>query len=251
MARRQTPAFILRTVDYGDYHVIAHLLGRDTGRISAIAHGARSSKRRFGGALEPLRVVEATVSPPKSGDLYRLEQLDVDQDFPGIDKRIETITAASYATDLTRVTWREGTDAGPVFALLRQCYERLPNCPTNPAILRLVHQFEFGLLDLLGSAPSIHHCSRCGADPKSMDKLRFSRRGEGLLCGDCRHRNDVVGIVRPTTLQLLHHLADPDEPMPDEDPEAAISQAGRIIANAVEQVVERNLVSRQMLYELL
>ena len=102
MTRRQTEAFILRTVDYGDYHVIAHLLGRQTGRFSAIAHGARSSKRRFSGSLEPLRVVEATLTSSRSGDLFRLEELDVVENFPGIDERIETLSAAGFVTELSR-----------------------------------------------------------------------------------------------------------------------------------------------------
>jgi len=251
MGRRQTPAFILRTVNYGDYHVIAHLLGRDTGRIAAIAHGARSSKKRFSGSLEPLRVVEATVSPPTSGDLYKLEELEVTEDYPGIDERIETITAASYATELTRETWREGVDAGPIFELLRRFYSHLPDCQEPSEILRLVHQFEFQLLQLYGLAPSVAHCSRCEARPETMDKLRLSRRGQGLLCADCRHRRDAVGIITDETLAVLRHLQSPEHPLPDSKLDAAIAQAGRVLDNAIEQLVELPLTSRQMLFDLL
>lgn len=254
MARIQTPAFILRTVDYGDYHVIAHLLGRDTGRISAMAYGARSSKRRFGGALEPLRVVEATVAPTDKGrdDLMKLEQLDVVESFDGIDESIEAISAGSYATDLTRKTWREGVDAGPAFELLRRFCHNLIECESNAEIARLVHQFEYALLNLYGVAPAIERCSRCGAAPESMDKLRFSRRGEGLICGDCRHRNDTVGIVTPTTLAVLGHLADPEaHSLPDEELDASMAQAGRVLANAIRQLVEGSLDSREMLFDVL
>lgn len=249
MGRSTTPAFILRTVDYGDYHVIAHLLGRDTGRLSAIAYGAKSSKRRFGGALQPLRVVEATYSDGKA-DLYRLDELDVIEDFPGLDERIETITAASYATELVRETWREGTDAEAIFELMRRFFLRLCDCESGLEIARLVHQFEYWLLGRLGVAPTIHHCSRCGLAPESMDKLRFGRRGEGLICGGCRHRNEAVGVVTPETLRFLHHLADPDVEPPTEKLEAAVSQAGRVMANAVEQVVEKRLSSREMFGDL-
>lgn len=251
MPHLQTPAFILRTVNYGDHHVIVHLLGRDTGRLSAIAYGARSSRRRFSGALEPLRVVEATFNESRSGDLYRLEELDVSEDFPGLDKRIETITAASYGTELTRETWREGEEGAPIFNLLRNFYRHLPKCPTPTAIARLIHQFEYGLLDLYGLSPAIFACARCGADPSSMDKLRFSRGGEGLICADCRHRGDTVGVVTAATLAVLHHLADPDNPLPGDDVEAALSQAGRVVVNAVDALVERPLVSRQMFFDLL
>ena len=251
MARRQTQAFILRTVDYGDYHVIAHLLGRTTGRIGAIAHGARSSKRRFSGALEPLRVVEATLSPSRSGELLRLDELDVVESFPGIDGRIETLSAAGYATELTRETWREGEDARRIFELLREFYRHLPNCPTSSAIARLVHQFEYRLLHLYGLAPSIHRCGRCGESAESMDKLRFGRNGQGLICHRCRHGADVVGIVTASTLSFLHHLDDPDHPLPVDDVDAALAQAGRVLANAIDQLTERPLASRDILRQML
>lgn len=251
MARRQTAAFVLRTVDYGENHVIVHLLGRDTGRISAIAHGARSSRRRFSGCLEPLRVVEATVRPPKSGDLYRLQEMDVTEDFPGIEKRLETITAAGYITELTRETWREGEQAHQIFDLLLHFHRHLPNCSTAAGITRLVHQFEYRLLALYGLAPTIHHCGRCGSSPESMDKLRFSRGGEGLICGHCRRRDDAIGVVTRGTLTLLQHLDDPDLPLPAADLDAALAQAGRVLENAVGQLTNRPLISRDMLRELL
>lgn len=251
MANLETPAFILRTVDYGEHHVIVDLLGRDTGRLSAIAYGARSSRRRFSGALEPLRVVEATFQESRSGNLYRLEELDVSEDFSGLDRRIETITAASYGTELTRETWREGEDASRIFDLLRDFYGHLPNCSTAAAIARLVHQFEYRLLDLYGLSPSIFCCARCGASPSTMDKLRFSRGGEGLLCADCRHSGDAIGVVTPATLAVFHHLADPDNRLPGDDIDAALAQAGRVLSNAIDALVERHLVSRKMLFDLI
>ena len=251
MATRRTPAFILRTVDYGDHHLIVHLLGRHTGRLSAIAYGARSSKRRFSGALEPLRVVDATIRPPKSGDLYRLQELDVTEDFPGLEERIETITAAGYGTELTRETWREGEDATAVFALLHRFYSHLPNCPSSVAVARLVHQFEYQLLDLYGLAPAIEHCARCSTPPAGMDKLRCSRRGEGLVCRMCRRPDEAIGVITPATLDMLRHLADPDHPLPTDGLEAAVAQAGRVLHNAIIHLVERPLVSRQMLFDLL
>ena len=251
MTTHQTAALVLRTVDYGDHHVIVHLLGKSTGRISAIAFGARSSKRRFAGALQPLRVVEATVIARRGGDLMRLEELDVLEDFAGLDKRIETLSAAGYGTELVRETWREGEDSEPIFALLKKFYAHLPRCPTSLAVARLVHQFEYHLLELYGLAPAIYRCGRCGADAGSMDKLRFGRQGQGLICGACRQGGDAIGVVTPAALAVLHHLHDPDQPLPTHQVEAALAQAGRVLTNAVDQLVDRPLASRQLLQQML
>ncbi len=247
----QTAALILRTVDYGDNHVIVDLLGRDTGRLSAIAHGAQKSRKRFGGALEPLRVVEASLTQRRGSDLWRLDELEVIESFTGIDERIETITAASYATELVRETWREGEEAQPIFELLRRFFAHLPACSTNSSIERLTHQFEFQLLRLYGLAPALEGCARCGKTPEAMNSLRLSRRGEGLVCADCRHTGDAMGVISQPTLAVLHHLADPDCPLPDDDLHSAMAQAGRVLANAIDQLVDRPLLSRQMLRQLL
>ena len=251
MATQQSPAFILRKVNYGERHVILHLLSRDNGRVSAIAYNARASKRRFAGALEPLRIVEASLSPPRSGDLYGLDEMEVVQDFPGIEDRLESITAAGYATELVRETWREGEDSRRLFDLLTLFYKHLPACPTSLAIARLVYQFEYQLLDLYGLAPNIDGCSRCACLPKTMERLHFSRHGEGLICTACRHPGDAVAYITPETLAVLHHLANPDLPLPTNDTEAALSQAGRVLSNAIDHNIDRPLPARQMLRTLL
>lgn len=250
MTNLQTEAFVLRRLDHGEDHVIVHLLGRETGRISAMAFGARRSKRRFAGALEPLRVVEAHLKAPRSGDLYTLEELEVLESFPGLEERIETITAASYGTELVRETWSEGVASEQIFELLRHFYIHLPRCRSAGELWRLTYQLELELLSLYGLLPMIHHCARCGLAPEAMDRLRFSRRGEGLICQKCRHPGDMLGTVEPATLKLLHHLDNPDLPMPLEA-EKALPQAGRILENALDQLLTRPLVSRTMLQQLI
>ena len=54
-------AIVLRTVDYGESDRVVTLLTAERGKLAAFARGARASRRRFGGALEPftLLAVEA------------------------------------------------------------------------------------------------------------------------------------------------------------------------------------------------
>ena len=44
-----TPAVIVRAVDYGEADRVVTLLTRARGKVSAIARGARKSRRRFAG----------------------------------------------------------------------------------------------------------------------------------------------------------------------------------------------------------
>ncbi|RDV37894.1 DNA repair protein RecO [Bradymonadaceae bacterium TMQ3] len=250
MSSRHSPCFILRTVDYGERDVIVTLLGRDAGRFAALARSARTSRKRFGGALQPLRMVEAIYTRPTRGDLHTLQELEVSEDYPGIEERLELLSAASYATELVRETWREGEDARAIFELLRQFYAFLPRCDDNLAILCLTHHFELSLLNLYGMAPSIAQCARCGKAAESLPRARFARSGEGLLCESCRHPGEAVGVIHPLTLTLLLHLEDPRNARPPLPLEDALAQARRVIDTSVDSLVTRALPAREMLRSL-
>ncbi|HLT29189.1 MAG TPA: DNA repair protein RecO, partial [Myxococcaceae bacterium] len=53
MERQRDEALLLSAVDHGESDRVVTFLTRRHGRLSAFAAGARRSKRRFGGTLEP------------------------------------------------------------------------------------------------------------------------------------------------------------------------------------------------------
>lgn len=73
MPRFAAPAIILHTVDYGESDRIVCALTRDRGVISAMAKGARNSRRRFPGTLEPFSDVVLDLFSKPNLDLMRLE----------------------------------------------------------------------------------------------------------------------------------------------------------------------------------
>ncbi len=251
MALQRAEAYLLRRVDYGDNHVIAHFLSPQ-GRFAAIAYGARSSKRRFAGGLQPLRLVETTYKSRKKGDLYQLVELDVLQHFPTLEASIEGISAASYAIDLVRSTWQEGESSHALFELLHRLHRHLNDGLSTLATARLVHQFECQLLTHYGWAPAIEACSRCARPATDITPKKFSRRGEGLICPQCRRPNEAMGTVAESTWTLLMHLLDPGQPLPPQkELEASLHQTARVLENALEQILDRPLPSRSMLLGLL
>src|SRR5262249_37282659 len=59
MERWEDEALVLGTLDYGDADRMVTLLTRSGGKLTAFAAGARKSRRRFAGALEPGTVLRA------------------------------------------------------------------------------------------------------------------------------------------------------------------------------------------------
>jgi recombinational DNA repair protein (RecF pathway) len=94
-------AVVLRSVDYGERDKVVTLLSRERGKLSAFARGARASRRRFGGVLEPFTLVAAEVSE-RGGDLWGLEDAAVERAFGAIRGDLLRIACASYAVELAR-----------------------------------------------------------------------------------------------------------------------------------------------------
>jgi DNA repair protein RecO (recombination protein O) len=54
MALRESEAIVLRTYPMREADLLVTLLTRAEGKVRGVARSAKKSKRRFGGALEPL-----------------------------------------------------------------------------------------------------------------------------------------------------------------------------------------------------
>ena len=242
-------AFVLRTVDYADAHVIVTLLARDIGKFGAIARSARRSRKRFGGALLPLRGVRVTAEFKPNRDLAELDSATVSHDFPGLEESYEKIAVASYATELVRSYLRDGDEANDVFELLGDFYGRLAESEADLAVLRFVlHHFELELLRIAGAAPSLDRCHRCGARIETFDRLRCGRDGHGLVCEDCVQPGMRYGILAPQTMEVLAYLQSPHGRPPEAIADHDVgAQVRRLLDASLELVLDATLKSRAML----
>lgn len=247
-----THAFVLRTVAYGDNDVIVTLLGRNTGRVSAIARAARSSSKRFNGCLQPLRTIDATFTFQPNRDLGQLTDANVVRDYPGLETSFERITIASYVTELVRATTREGAQAEDIYDLLHTTYGHIASCDPEPSVLKaMIHHFELQLLTLSGAAPSMDGCHRCGLDFAAFDKLRCSRTGEGLICRNCMQPQERYGVLDERAHPALVYLLEPNGDVPEGlTHDDVLAQIRRVIDTSLERVIDSEIRSRTMLDSL-
>lgn len=177
-------ALVLRRIDYGEADRVVTLLCRDGGKLSALARGARRSKRRFVG-LELYARGVARLRPGR-GELWTLEGFDVARGYPHLTLDVARVAHAAYGCELVRELLPPHQTELRVFELLCTLLALLDGgvALSPPAHLRA---FELALLDALGFAPSFERCIACDADvgdgaegPAHVD----ARRG-GVLCGDC------------------------------------------------------------------
>lgn len=193
-------AVVLRTVDYGERDRVVTLLSRERGKLSAFARGARSSRRRFGGALEPFTLLAVEVAE-RGGDLWVLEEASVERGFGNLRGDLTRIACGSYAVELARELVRDAEPHEDLFDGLVAYLASLDEAPARPWDLR---RFELDALRAAGLQPALEDCARCGR-PAGDGPARFDPLQGGVLCRACDATAgsgaraigaDVLGVLR-------------------------------------------------------
>lgn len=102
MIRFTTDAIILSTIDFLESDKIVCTLTRDRGVITAIAKGAKRSKVRFPGTLEPFCEVSLDVFLKREGDLHRLESAQLANAHLGIRESLELLAHSTVLIELIK-----------------------------------------------------------------------------------------------------------------------------------------------------
>ena len=150
MKRAEAEAIVLRLTDYGEADRIVTCFSLEQGKLQGVARGAKRSKKRFAGALEPFAHLKLQLQLGNS--LPTLASADIVGIFPGIRADLTKIGCAAYACELVERLSPED-EANPRLFRLLYCYlERLDQCPPSPSDRRF---FAVNLLKILGYQPEL------------------------------------------------------------------------------------------------
>ena len=142
-----TDALILRTYKLGESDRIVVFLTRDRGKKRGVAKNARQSRRRFGGALEPMTVGRVGYVEREHRDLVRLDYVEAKRSPLAAAQTIEALGYVSYFAELID-EWAQDNDANePLFRLGASVIEALAD---GAAVEPLARYFEYWLLRLQG-----------------------------------------------------------------------------------------------------
>src|SRR5438067_13165345 len=139
-------ALILRTYKLGESDRIVVFLTRDRGKKRGVAKNARQSRRRFGGALEPMTYGRVGYFERERRELVGLDFVEpVRSPFSAIDG--EALGYVGYFAELID-EWAQ--EADPNEALYRLGASMVDAMATGVPIEPLARYFEFWLLRLQG-----------------------------------------------------------------------------------------------------
>jgi DNA repair protein RecO len=146
MPLHTTDALILRTYKLGESDRIVVFLTRDRGKKRGVAKNARQSRRRFGGALEPMTCGRVGYVERERRDLVRLDYVEqLRSPLSAIDG--DALGYVSYFAELID-EWAQ--EADPNEALFRLGASMTDAMAAGVPIEPLARYFEFWLLRLQG-----------------------------------------------------------------------------------------------------
>ena len=179
-----TEAVVLRSLRFAEADRILHLYTLDRGRVGAIAKGARKTRSRFGGRLEPLSHVELVLHHGR-GELATVTGASLIRPHSAIRDDTHRLAVGLIGAEAVLRLFPEQERNERVFAAVTRFLDVLDEVdggPARPELDPLGLAFQLKLLWLSGYLPHTGSCADCGADGPITG---FSPRAGGVVCRDC------------------------------------------------------------------
>lgn len=175
-------ATVLKAFAYSETSKILRLLTAGYGVQSVIAKGARRSRSRFGGVLEPFTDGTATFYLKPGRDLHTLREFELQRPRQALGRDLVRFGAASLLAEIVLRTSSE-QEAPELFHRLRAALTELESA-ADERVEPLALAHAWALVAALGFAPGLDRCVHCSR-PLPAGDLFFDYGAGGLLCGQC------------------------------------------------------------------
>jgi DNA repair protein RecO (recombination protein O) len=172
---------VLGTSELGEADLIVTLLAEHHGRVRGVGASARKSRRRFGGALDPMTLVAASWVEREGRELHRIEALEPLRSFASMQSDPARQAAVAVLCEITSAVVRDEQAEPATFRLLGAVLEALEG-GLHPWLA--VRYAEYWTLKLHGVLPDLESCASCG-EPFEARGARWVARGVGLVCSRC------------------------------------------------------------------
>ena len=192
-------AVVLRTWPVHEADLIVSLFTRDYGRIKGVAKSALKSRRRFGGALEPMTEARAWFAERPGQELVRLDQLELVRSPLSAPIDHARMAVLSFFAELLDEVLPEHDPQETVFRLLVSVLEQTTvEHPWMP-----LTYFQLWMTRLMGLLPDIVHCTACG-EALHAAEVTFNSYADGLFCAV--HRNGNANELSAESWQLAQRM---------------------------------------------
>jgi DNA repair protein RecO (recombination protein O) len=242
MALRESEAIVLRTYPLREADLLVTLFTRVEGKVRGVARSAKKSKRRFGGALEPLTYVRAFYDVRERQELVRLDACEVLESPLASEVGYARAVALGHIAELLDelLPDREANDA--IFRLTLSVLQVL----TGPEIWMPITYFDLWLTRLVGFLPELTECVVCGRSLNG-NRAWFHVLADGLMCADDKRlaSSEISSESRTLAAQMFRAPVESFTAMPW--PKSQASDLRKFLIQILERHLEKKLVAATML----
>jgi len=201
-------AVVLRTWPLRESDLIVSFFTRDYGRMKGVAKAALKSRKRFGGALEPMTMARAWFAERPRQELVRLDQLEIVRSPLSRPVDHVRLTVLSFFAELIDEALPERDPQETVFRLLVSVLEQT-SAAKPPADSELgqpwmpLTYFALWMTRLMGLLPDITRCTACSEALRPAE-VSFSSYSDGLFCAV--HRGSNANALSADSWQLAQRM---------------------------------------------
>lgn len=241
----QSEAIVLRTWPFGEADLMVAFFTRDQGVVRGVARHAMRSRRRFGGALEPMTHVRATWTERPRQDVVRLDRFEIA--WSPLSDPVDYPRAAALAF-VAEVLESALPDRAPEDDLFRLALAVAPLL-RGPAIPLAVTYFGLWTTRLMGWMPELNTCANSGQRLRA-EAVFYSPLRDGVTsarnrtAGSVSLSADAVAIASRILRQPLPALLE------ERNSRAAVQQLRRFAVSTLERHLEERLRSARPLAAL-
>ncbi len=192
-------AVVLRTWPLRESDLIVSFFTRDYGRMKGVAKSALRSRKRFGGALEPMTVARAWFAEKPRQELVRLDQLEILRSPLAAPVDHVRMAVLSFYAELLDEVLPEHDPQETVFRLLVSVLEQTT---VEQSWMPLTY-FSLWMTRLMGLLPDVAHCTACGEHLRA-EQVWFQSYGDGLFCDV--HRGSGASALSADSWQLAQRM---------------------------------------------
>src|SRR5882757_233025 len=181
MIQRVGEAIVLRVWPFHEADLLVSLFTRDQGRLKGVARHAMRSRRRFGGALEPMTHVRASYAERPKQELVRLDAFEILSSPLSRPVDYARTAALQLVSEVLEEALPEQAPEDSVFRLTLAVLDELQ---VGRVWMPLTY-FALWMNRLMGWMPELGHCVVCGLDLRG-GTVWYSPNGDGVTCVDDR-----------------------------------------------------------------
>jgi DNA repair protein RecO (recombination protein O) len=245
MPLRESEAIVLRTYPLREADVLVTLFTRAEGKVRGVARSAKKSKKRFGGALEPLTYVRAFYEVRERQELTRLDACEVLESPLASEVSYARAVALGHIAELLDELLPDHESNDAIFRLTLSVLHVL----SGPEIWMPVTYFDLWLTRLAGFLPELTECVVCGRNLNG-SRAYFHALTDGLMCADDKRlaSSEISSESRAAAAQMFRAPVESFAGPPW--PKAQCADLRKLVVQILQRHIERKLVTAGMLEKL-